>query len=280
MIVMARKASKLTIEDGVVVVSTPYDADLVASLKSLPRCDRKYDPTRKVWFADPKHVLSIANWIEQYLDEVVPVPEIKTSRQSKITQWLIIRYIGSCKPRTDGSSSAYGLLDLIGTNWNVIFPEQVLRNFFDGSMVVPGKNENYFSLLGIPQSATSEDVSAGYRRMAKLWHPDVCQEEAATDVFIRIKKAYDTLRDPDRRARYEAGLTFEALLAPEPSVLQRSYGYRAPLRSGRILIEGYKKFSMIEVEKILAWEDIVDNQGRVLVVSWPQGAKEPVEEWL
>ena len=273
--------SRLSIENGAVVVATPYDPALVASIKGLPASERKYNPTRKVWLVDPKHAPTIAHWIEAFLGETVPVPELKTTYQSKITQRLTVRYVGSCKPRSDGSSSAYGLLGLGGNNWNVIFPEQVLRDFFGGSLATPGEAESYFSLLGISQAATVDDVSKAYRRMAKLWHPDICKEEAATDVFIRIKTAYDVLKDPDTRARYEAGLAFQALLRePELSVLQRSYGYRAPLRSGMILIEGYQKFSMIEVEKILSWEDIVDGQGRVLIVSWPAGAKEPVEEWL
>lgn len=277
----ANQPSTLSIENGAVVVATPYDPALVASIKGLPGCDRKYEPTRKVWFVDPKHAVTVANWIETFLGEVVAVPELKTTYQSRIKQKLTVRYVGSCKPRSDGSSSAYGLLGLGGSNWNVIFPEQVLRDFFGGSLATPGEGESYFSLLGISQAATVDDVSKAYRRMAKLWHPDICKEEVATDVFIRIKTAYDVLKDPDTRARYEAGLAFQALLRePEPSVLQRSYGYRAPLRSGMILIEGYQKFSMIEVEKILSWEDIVDGQGRVLVVSWPAGAKEPVEEWL
>ena len=273
--------SRLSIENGAVVVATPYDPALVASIKGLPASERKYNPTRKVWLVDPKHAPTIAYWIETFLGETVPVPELKTTYQSRITQRLTVRYVGSCKPRSDGSSSAYGLLGLGGNNWNVIFPEQVLRDFFGGSLATPGEAESYFSLLGISQAATVDDVSKAYRRMAKLWHPDICKEEAATDVFIRIKTAYDVLKDPDTRARYEAGLAFEALVnTPEPSVLQRPYGYRAPLRSGMILIEGYQKFSMIEVEKILSWEDIVDGQGRVLIVSWPAGAKEPVEEWL
>ena len=274
--------SRLSIENGAVVVATPYDPALVASIKGLPGSERKYDPTRKVWLVDPKHAPTIAHWIEAFLGETVPVPELKTTYQSKITQRLTVRYVGSCKPRSDGSSSAYGLLGLGGSSWNVIFPEQVLRDFFGGSLATPGEAESYFSLLGISQAATVDDVSKAYRRMAKLWHPDVCKEEAATDVFIRINTAYDVLKDPDTRARYEAGLAFQALLRePEPSVLQRPYGYRAPLRSGMILVEGYQKLgALIEVEKILSWEDIVDGQGRVLIVSWPAGAKEPVEEWL
>jgi len=276
----ANQPSKLAIENGGVVVSTPYNQSFVASIKGIPRSERKYDPERKVWIVDPKHAPTVAHWIETFLGEVVAVPELKTSYQSRIKQRLLVRYVGSCKPRSDGSSSAYGLLGMRELNWNVIFPEQVLRDFFDGSLATPGQQGNYFSLLGIAQSATQEEVSAGYRRMAKLWHPDVCKEESATDVFINIKAAYDMLKDSDRRARYEAGLAFEAIVVTPDSALERPYGYRAPLRSGMILVEGYQKFSMIEVEKIHSWEDIIDNQGRVLVTSWPAGAKEPVEEWL
>ena len=79
----------------------------------------------------------------------------------------------------------------------------------------------------------------------------------------------------------KAGMAFEALVGTgEASVLERSYGYRAPLRTGIIHVEGVRKLGIIEASKILSWEDIVDPQGRVLVVSWPVGAKEPVEEWL
>lgn len=274
--------SSLSIEDGAVVVQTPYEPALVASIKGLPASERKYIPNRKVWIVDPKHAPTVASWIEVFLGEHVEVPKIETKYQSKITQTLTVRYVGSCKPRSDGSSTAYGLLGFIGNNWSVIFPEQVLRDFFGGTMARPGEGESYFSLLGITQSATSDEVSKAFRRMAMIWHPDHCAEEAAADVFIRIKTAYDVLKDTDQRARYEAGLAFQslAILKDEPSVLQRPYGYRAPLRSGNITIEGYQKFSLVEVTKILSWEDIVDSQGRTLIVSWPAGAKEPVEEWL
>ena len=132
-----RAPSRLDIVDGALVVSTPYDAALVSSIKKLPASERKYDPEKKVWMVDPKHTPSVALWIEYFIGDKVAVPEFKDRYESRIKQYLMVRYVGTCKPRTDGTSSAFGLLGMSGTNWGVIFPEQVLRTFFDGSIARP-----------------------------------------------------------------------------------------------------------------------------------------------
>ena len=272
--------SILTIEQNMLLVSTPYDQGLVASIKSLPHSERKYDAGRKIWLVDPKHAPTVAQWIEGYLGDKVSIPPMPSVGITHVKQYLRVRYIGACKARSDGTSSAFGLL---GDDWKIIFPEQTLRDFFDGSRATPGERESFFSLLGISRSATPDEVSNGFRRMAKQWHPDVYHEENAAEIFMKIKTAYDILSDSNKRARYEAGLALEAMTVKEPlprSINETQYGYRCPLRSGKILIEGVNKLSMIEVSKIFSWDDIVDNQGRVLITSWPKGAKEPVEEWL
>lgn len=280
------RPSKLEIEGDALIVSTPYDAALVASIKGLPNAERKYDPTRKVWRVSPKHAPSIAQWIEAYLGETVSIPLFTDAYQVKVSQKLTVRYVGTCKARTDGSSSAYGLLGLGGKDWGVIFPEQVLRDFFDGSVSMPNGRETYFALLGVGKDASNDEVRAGFRRMAMQWHPDHCKEVNAAEVFMRVKTAYDTLNDPAARARYEAGLMLEAMTKDGPSSnafgspANSSWGYRAPLRSGIIHVEGLRKLGVVEANKILSWEDIIDGDGRVLIVSWPAGAKEPVEEWL
>ena len=273
------KHSSLSIENDVLVVSTPYNQEMVAAIKSLPVTERKFDPTCKVWRVEAKHGPSVAAWIRDYIGDDVEIPPMPSKGVFRIKQKLMVTYVGTCKARSDGSSNAYGRL---AREWGVIFPEQVLRDFFDGSHAVPGQGITYFGLLGVAPSCSQDDLSAGFRRMAKLWHPDVCQDEAATDIFIRIKAAYDVLKDPEMRARYEAGLVLEAMMGKpaKPSAFDLPYGYRSPLRSGIIFVEGVKKLDMIEVEKIIAWDDIVDNQGRTLIVSWPKGAKEPIEEWL
>lgn len=277
-----RRRSSLEIKDGALVVRTPYDAGMVAQLKGLPNSDRKYDPDDKVWLVDPKHSVKVAQWIEFFLEEKVTVPEFRGGYDSKLKQWLIIRYVGGSKLRADGTLSSFGILGYTGMDWKVIFPEQVLRDYFDKGSPVVGGLDNYYSLLSISRSANPDEIKTAFRRMAKIWHPDYCKEANASEMFIAVKDAYDVLGDEGKRARYDAGLLLESTIAQTStsSVADTPWGYRAPLRSGKILVEGINRFSMIEVTKICDWQDITDEQGRTLIVSWPSGAKEPVEEWI
>lgn len=61
---------------------------------------------------------------------------------------------------------------------------------------------SYFDVLGVDEDASAEEIKAAYRRLAKRWHPDNNPSPEAARHFERIKKAYDVLRDEERRKRY------------------------------------------------------------------------------
>ena len=115
--------------------------------------------------------------------------------------------------------------------------------------------------------------------MARQWHPDVCREPNAAEIFMRIREAYDALSNPKMKARYDVGLSFAAQ-QPQPIPAALGNGYRAPLRCGYVLAEGVESLGRFAVSKILGWEDVVDNQGRTLVVSWIMGDDKPREVWV
>jgi curved DNA-binding protein CbpA len=62
--------------------------------------------------------------------------------------------------------------------------------------------KNYFSILGLPEQATSEDVKRAFRMLAKKWHPDVNKDPAAQRRFIEINEAYEFLIDDIRRVSH------------------------------------------------------------------------------
>ena len=63
---------------------------------------------------------------------------------------------------------------------------------------------NHYETLGVPRSASQEDIQRAYRTLARKWHPDVNQSPGAEDRFKAISEAYDVLSDPEQRRRYDA----------------------------------------------------------------------------
>ncbi|KAI0149835.1 DnaJ-domain-containing protein [Hypoxylon sp. NC0597] len=64
----------------------------------------------------------------------------------------------------------------------------------------------HYATLGVDDSATTEQITIAYRRLALVYHPDKNPDapEAATDVFQKIQLAYETLRDTRKRFSYDA----------------------------------------------------------------------------
>ena len=62
---------------------------------------------------------------------------------------------------------------------------------------------DYYEVLGLDRQATSEDVKASFRRLARKYHPDVSQEPDAEERFKEINEAYGVLSDDDKRAAYD-----------------------------------------------------------------------------
>ena len=66
------------------------------------------------------------------------------------------------------------------------------------------KFKDYYAALEVPRDADAETIKKSYRRLARKYHPDVSSEEGAENRFKEISEAYDTLRDPEKRAAYDA----------------------------------------------------------------------------
>jgi molecular chaperone DnaJ len=65
-----------------------------------------------------------------------------------------------------------------------------------------------YVVLGVPHGASESDIKRAYRRLARRFHPDINPgDRQAADRFRQILEAYETLIDPERRSRYDAGGT-------------------------------------------------------------------------
>lgn len=189
---------------------------------------------------------------------------------------LEVRYLGRVKNRPDGSQTAFGYCN---GKWSVAITKAALYAHF-GLSDRPGEANTLYNVLGVTHAATEAEIKGAYRRLVKQWHPDVCRESDARKQFETIQNAYEVLNT--KRAKYDAGLALQGSLKKTQEVtdiMNQEYGYRSPLRCGYILCEGFINAGKFTVEKILQWADIVDAQGRTLVVSWVMGEDKHREAW-
>ncbi|KAF8688834.1 hypothetical protein HU200_042166 [Digitaria exilis] len=74
-----------------------------------------------------------------------------------------------------------------------------------------GKKSDYYKLLSLEHSASvgTVEIKRAFRRLALRYHPDLCppsRRAESTEVFVQLRRAYETLSDPARRVVYDAEL--------------------------------------------------------------------------
>ena len=200
-----------------------------------------------------------------------------TGKRSEVgPQVILVEYVGACRqrtlngyrghytgPKTESFASAW-----TNGGWNAIFPEDVLRAYFPPP---PEKFDGdfYKALLN------GSDLTKEYKKLARQFHPDLNSSRNAQSMFVKLREAYDSLSDPLRRKRYEAGLKFQKLTAAK----ENEIAFRIPKSCGLVTVESSwttraNAFAddgveeKLTVTKIIKWEDVFSTEGKTMISTW------------
>lgn len=85
-----------------------------------------------------------------------------------------------------------------------------------------------YSILGVRRNADADEIKAAWRTKAKTIHPDHNRDDpSATDRFAEIGQAYELLKDPERRRRYDRAADMHQTIMQQRDAAERAKAARA-----------------------------------------------------
>jgi curved DNA-binding protein len=74
----------------------------------------------------------------------------------------------------------------------------------DGPTNMALQYKDYYAILGVPRTASDEELKKSFRKLAREFHPDVAKDKKkAEEKFKEINEAYEVLSDAEKRKRYD-----------------------------------------------------------------------------
>ncbi len=85
-----------------------------------------------------------------------------------------------------------------------------------------------YSILGVRRNADADEIKAAWRTKAKTIHPDHNRDDpSATDRFAEVGQAYELLKDPERRRRYDRAADMHQTIMQQRDAAERAKAARA-----------------------------------------------------
>lgn len=138
---------------------------------------------------------------------------------------------------------------------------------------------DYYSILGVPKSASEDEIKKAYRKLAMKHHPDRGGDQTK---FQQVQEAYETLSDPQRRAQYDnpqpQGFHFEFNSSNMDDILSQMFGGGHPF--------GHDPFAQfrrpqrnrdIRIEVAVELSDTMQDQLRDINIQTGSGHRETVK---
>lgn len=64
--------------------------------------------------------------------------------------------------------------------------------------------KDYYAVLGVPRTASAEEIKKAFRKLARQYHPDLAKDKKTAEAkFKELNEANEVLSDPEKRRKYD-----------------------------------------------------------------------------
>lgn len=142
---------------------------------------------------------------------------------------------------------------------------------------------DYYDVLGVPRSASNDDLKKAFRRLARQYHPDVNDEKDSGERFKEINEAYEVLSDEKMRATYDqfghagvqngggpgfSGFGFEGGFGSVADIFEEFFG--GSFSGGRRRRQGPRRGQDLRYDLSISFEEAVFGVEKEIEVTRPE----------
>lgn len=106
--------------------------------------------------------------------------------------------------------------------------------------------KDYYKILGVDKKASQEEISKAFKKLARKYHPDLNPNDAKAEAkFKEINEAYEVLKDPEKRRRYDqlgSNWTHGQNFEPPPGFENVHFTFNGPQGGGNFFSSGFSDF--------------------------------------
>ncbi|MHA2218378.1 MAG: J domain-containing protein [Candidatus Hodarchaeales archaeon] len=243
--------------------------------KSISKYNRRYCPETKRWYFDKSEL----GWISQIIKRNgLDIIVTDLGGETEInTQEFRIEWVEQQQSRRYIMPYALYLKNRFIAE--IPYNEMVRywqENPYSRQKVFSAESNNFYKLLEVTNTATTEEIKSSYRQLARQFHPDISTEPDAHELFVRINSACEVLSDPKQRKKYDAAIKFSQLTNKPQNRYKNFTG--PPVTCGRIKGSGRFHLGLFKIDTILKWQDVIKD-GKIMCSIYNPMTKKYTVNW-